>query len=128
MTVYQETQHAGPLTRADVDAMMREIEGFGVQVLDRDDVYDYLFVHEPVARLLPALTREARDRIGSDGQLLLEVDDSSGEGREYLLLLIRQRDYSESILGITDDLSRQASELLPPGAHFAVTTDFVRAQ
>jgi hypothetical protein len=128
MTVYQEAQHAGPLTRADVDAMMQEIEGFGVEVLHPDDLYDYLFVHEPVARLLPSLTKQARDRIGSDGQLLLTTDDSSGEGREYLLLLLRQRDYNESILGITDDLSRQASAILPLGAHFAVTTDFVRAQ
>jgi hypothetical protein len=77
---------------------------------------------------LPSTAKVARERIGPDGRLLLEVDDSSGEGNEYLLLLLRQRDYDESILGITDELSRQAAQILPAGARFAVTTDFVCAQ
>lgn len=116
-----------PLHRADMERLLAVFRDAKVKMAEPESVTEYLFAHSAVAATLPFVIGEARDRLGADAQVSLEVDEPAGFGCEYLVLRIRQEPYMPEILDIVRDMTDVARSRMPiPDYQFIITSDFAR--
>jgi hypothetical protein len=117
----------GTVDLPSVSKLIRQLRAARVAVEEPQHVRSFLLAHPHVAPALPNLIDQLRDQLGSDTELRLEVDRSSGVGNEYLVLLVRHPQYDEHALGIMREASLAILKLNRQDPKFLVTSDFVAA-
>lgn len=130
MTVH-ESRETQTETTGGVQNALSYLDEHHVAIQGRRRVEDYLITHPHVLPAVPYTVSQAQLELGSDVQILVEVDRSAGPGNEYLVFILRLPQYREdnSLNEFTHDLTKRARrEMEHPERRFIVMSDFVFAQ
>ena len=85
-----------------VDDALQELEAAGVHLPQLSEVRDYLTRHPDLIDITLRVVRAARDEIGGQTQLSLEIYHSSQVNDLYPTLNVRRNEYVEDIFDLVE--------------------------
>jgi hypothetical protein len=121
---YADPQNSTDVT-SEIEAALSWLGSEGIVIPQPAAVRDYLLRYPDMADLLPLVCKVARERLGKDTQLSLELYRDPEIDDEYLTLYVRQENYDEHILEMLESVSAEYEEKLTESSGWLlVTTDF----
>lgn len=108
-----------------IEELFRYLVDIWVAIPRPSEVREYLFLCPDIIHIVLIACKAARDIVGREPQLSLEIYSDPEIDYKYLVLYIRQESYSEDILDKIDRIrSRYVHYLAGTQGWFLVTTDF----
>ncbi|MFQ6609153.1 MAG: hypothetical protein ACE5EE_11600 [Fidelibacterota bacterium] len=108
-----------------IEDALKQIKKIEVNIPQPGAVRDYLVRYSDITSLITLVCSMAREELGVDTQLSLEVYRDPEIEDEYLALYVRQESYDELIMDKIEELCAEyEEELTGKSGWFIVTTDF----
>lgn len=118
-----------PQSNADVtfqmETILKQVLTMEVDIPRVAPVRDYLLRYSDITDLIPRVCQMAREHLGKNAHLSLEVYRDQEIEDEYLALYVRQENYDERLMDKIDEVCVKYENMLSgKSGWFIVTTDF----
>jgi hypothetical protein len=108
-----------------IEQVLDQLRQNQIMVPQPAEVRSYLLHYADIIDLLPSVGKKAREYLGTQTQLSLELYRDPEIEDEYLTLHIRQKHYAPNILEVIENVSSEFDvELAEKSGWLLITTDF----
>jgi len=108
-----------------IEDVLNHLHQDWIRIPNPPEVREYLLLYPDLVTILPFVCKIARERVGMDPELSLEVYCDPEIEDEYLTIYVRQQHYTGNILDKIEDVRKQYEEMLiRRSGWLLVTTDF----
>jgi hypothetical protein len=107
-----------------IDMLIADILNKGIRIPEMPKLKNYLSNFPDLIEILPSVCKLTRDRFPHNAQLSLEIDRDI-QGKDELILYVRQDHYEEDFMDTIEDIrARYSDKLIGKKGWILVTTDF----
>ena len=122
---YSSTIWGSTAVTSPIEEVLNKLHQDWIKIPKPAEVRAYLLRYSDLTDLLPFVCKVARERVGIDPELSLEVYHDPEIEDDYLTLYLRHEHYNEHILEIIEDIRTQYErKLVGRSGWLLVTTDF----